>query len=420
MLDKLAQLEEEYLELIKKMRKDSPEVADMLFFKPSPLLQIRNRLLDKKTVLVEYFLGEQQSFIFLITKEETELYPLPGRKELKKSLKAYLKILSDFPRGRFRGIPAAQRLYRELLFPLEKIKDKSVNNLIIIPDGILYYLPFGTLIPDSQQKPTLRDCLLSSYNISYAPSASSLWFLSKKELPKKTSPSLLALGDPAYPVSFSKKEEGKKTPSQILKTLYQAQGFNISLLPHSKKEIKKIAKYFPEHNSQVFRGEEASEEAVKNLPLEEYKVIHFACHSLLDVKFPFRSALVLSLSREEKEDGFLQVREIWNLKLKANLVVLSTCQSGKGKLEKGEGVLGLPRVFFYAGAKSVVYSLWKIGDKPTARFMDYFYRFLREGGGKSQALRKAKLKMMETRYRHPFFWAPFILNGEGDTSIFNP
>jgi CHAT domain-containing protein len=117
------------------------------------------------------------------------------------------------------------------------------------------------------------------------------------------------------------------------------------------------------------------------------------------------------------EDGFLQVREIYNLKLNADLVVLSACQTGRGKLEKGEGILGFPRIFFYVGAKSVVLSLWKINDKSTSVFMDYFYYYLSQGNEKIQALRNAKLKMLESKFNHPFYWAAYILNGDFDSPI---
>jgi len=115
---------------------------------------------------------------------------------------------------------------------------------------------------------------------------------------------------------------------------------------------------------------------------------------------------------ESEEDGFLLVREIYNLRLSADMIVLSACQTGKGRLENVEGVLGLPRIFFYCGARSVVSSLWKINDKSTTQFMSHFYKYLSEGNSKSQALRLAKIKMINSRYSHPFFWASFVLYGD--------
>ena len=129
---------------------------------------------------------------------------------------------------------------------------------------------------------------------------------------------------------------------------------------------------FPRNNRSIYLGEFANECIVKNTVGQDYSVIHFACHGFLDEQFPYRSALVLSFNDNEKEDGFFQVREIFNSRLKAEMVVLSACQTGRGTLKAGEGILGLPRVFFYTGARSVVSTLWNIGDKPTARFMNFF------------------------------------------------
>jgi len=125
-----------------------------------------------------------------------------------------------------------------------------------------------------------------------------------------------------------------------------------------------------------------------------------------------RSALVLTLDDDPNEDGFLQAREISKLQLNADLVVLSACQSGKGRLENGEGVLGLPRSFFYAGARSTISSLWKINDRSTSEIMPEFYRCLAAGHNKARSLRLAKLKMLKSRFSHPFYWAAFILNGD--------
>jgi CHAT domain-containing protein len=118
------------------------------------------------------------------------------------------------------------------------------------------------------------------------------------------------------------------------------------------------------------------------------------------------------------EDGFLQVSEIYNLRLRSELVILSACQTARGRLENGEGILGLPRIFFYSGARSVLSTLWRIEDKSTARFMKYFYKYLTKGFDKSESLRLAKIKMIKSGYSHPFYWAGFVLNGEYSSAIF--
>ena len=223
--------------------------------------------------------------------------------------------------------------------------------------------------------------------------------------------SLLAIGDPKYE-SEKQSDSDQKTSSLILKEIYNNQGYDFFAIPYSRKEIKNIARLFPKHKRDVYLGEKAKEEVIKKTSLQDYKIVHFACHSLLDEKFPFRSALVLALDDDNEEDGFLLVREIYNLRLSADMIVLSACQTGRGRLENVEGVLGLPRIFFYCGARSVVSSLWKINDKSTTQFMSNFYEYISKGKSKAQALRLAKLKMLDSRFNHPFFWASFVLYGD--------
>lgn len=405
------QAENEYMLFISKMRTEIPEVANMILPEPCHLVEVQNRLLDDKTAVVEYFLGEKQSYLLIIEKNGSNLYLLPSRNEIKKSIKGFIKELSDPPKGMFRGFLASKRLYKELLMPIEEVLPKSIEHLIIIPDGFLYFLPFEALLSSSIDQASNGTFIIEQYKISYAPSCSSLLFLKEKRVKTEHPKSLLAIGDPKYDLGRISNSD-QKTSSLILKEIYENQGFDFSPLPYSRKEIKKIAKLFPKQKRDFYLGKQAKEEVIKWAALKDYKIIHFACHSLLDEKFPFRSALVLTIDIDSGEDGFLLVREIYNLRLTADLIVLSACQTGRGKLENIEGVLGLPRIFFYCGAGSVVSSLWKINDKSTTKFMSYFYKYISEGNCKSQALRLAKIKMLETKYSHPFYWASFVLYGD--------
>jgi CHAT domain-containing protein len=176
--------------------------------------------------------------------------------------------------------------------------------------------------------------------------------------------------------------------------------------------IDHVARRFRRSEVDILSESQANEDAIKSSFLEEYRIIHFACHGFLDEKTPGRSALVLTLDDDPNEDGFLQAREISNLRLNADLVVLSACQTGKGRLENGEGILGLPRSFFYAGARSTISSLWKVNDKSTSKIMPDFYRYLASGYDKARALGLAKLNMLKSRFSHPFYWAAFVLNGD--------
>jgi len=304
---------------------------------------------------------------------------------------------------------AAERIAGEILFPLRLPDLQSIENLIIVPDGVLYYLPFEALSLSDEKKPSVQ-YVVERFAVSYSPSSSSLYFLTRKESGPR-SKRLLAFGDPIYQRG-SGLETKKQTAGEILREFYLNQGFRFSPLPFSKKEVRGLSKHFPAGKVEIFLGKKAKEEVLKSIPLTEYGIVHFACHGLLDEQVPFRSALVLSIDEDKKEDGFLQVREIYNLRFNAEMVVLSACQTGRGRLESGEGILGLPRIFFYAGAKSVISTLWPINDKSTSFLMRSLYEHLAKGESKSQAIRSAKINMLKSKYAHPFYWAAFVLNGD--------
>jgi CHAT domain-containing protein len=223
---------------------------------------------------------------------------------------------------------------------------------------------------------------------------------------------LLAFGNPVYSQSVP-----VDSLEHIFRDYYLDQGLKLSSLSHTEQEVKRIAQYFDRDLRDIYLGQQASEDKLKHLRLSDYKIIHFASHGYLDDRFFNRSALILSVNENAAEDGFLQVREIYQLRLNADLVVLSACQTGKGKLEQGEGVLGLTRAFISAGAKSVVSTLWNIDDQVSSDFMTTFYQHLLAGKSKTQSLRAAKLTMIHSHYNHPFYWAAFVLNGDCLSSL---
>jgi CHAT domain-containing protein len=414
LLIKLQREEDKFMSLVSEENLEIPELSNTV--SPCRVEQIQ-QLLNKNTALIEYFLGENQTIMFLITKTEFFVFPLPSRNVIENSIKAFLKMISSPPKVEFNGILAAKRIYNELIFPAERKIANVISNLIIIPDGILYYLPFETLIKSINGN-IIEECyLINDYSISYAPSSSILLFLSKIHNEQSSPKGLLAFGNPFHSFNAPIKQKKQNINIKVLKEVYLNTDFAFSSLPYSGREIMKISRYFSREKRDVFINEDAKEEVIKEISLIDYRIIHFACHALLNEKFPFRSGLILSFDEDSKEDGFLQVREIYSLKLNTDLVVLSACQTGKGKLEIGEGILGFPRTFFYAGAKSVLFSLWKINDKSTALFMNYFYYYLSQESEKAQALRLAKLKMLESKFCHPFYWAAFVLNGDFNSTI---
>jgi CHAT domain-containing protein len=222
----------------------------------------------------------------------------------------------------------------------------------------------------------------------------------------------VAFGDPVYgePVANANQApEGSKID------YYAERGFDLRRLPYTRTEVTGIGALFPGSERRVFLGTDANEQKVKSETLDRYRYIHFAAHGVVDEENPARSGIVLSLEGSEKEDGVLQVTEIMRLKLNADLVTLSACRTGLGKVVSGEGVLGLTRAFFYAGARGVVVSLWSVNDTATAEMMKIFYRNLKRGMSKDESLRQAKLELSRGKHlawRHPYYWAGFVLVGE--------
>ncbi len=412
LLQRLEREEDEYFSFLNKIKSARAEKDTFSSLDVISLEGVQKDVLDEKTAILEFFLGRKQSYALLITKNDFVIRALPPQKVIEDSLRAYLKMISTPPSGGFRGIMAAKRLYKDILFPFEEWVRFSIEHLVIVPDGILYYLPFETLIPDQGEGTAGSRYLIESHRISYAPSVSSLAYLINRGDTREYSRLLLAMANPVYSFQLSSKKKNLKIYEEALREVYLNKGFDFSPLPFSKKEVKQISRYFSKGKVDIYTGAEAKEEVVKNASLAGYQIVHFACHGLLDEKAPSRSALVLTLGDNTEEDGFLQAREIHNLKLNASLAVLSACQTGRGRLENGEGIFGLPRVFFYAGAQSTLSSLWKVNDKSTAGFMRYFYQFLKTGNDKANALRLAKIRMIRSEFSHPFFWAAFILNGD--------
>jgi len=378
---------------------------------PISLRVLQSAVLPDRTALVEYFLGDERSFLMCVTKSTFHLAELPSTRSIEDSLIGYLSFLEDPSIPAEEGLPAARRLYRELLLPAASVIPGDVDRLVIVPDGILFRLPFETLVPEASGSPPAV-YLNNRYVISYAPSASSLFYL-KQEPKNPYRKNVLAFGVSEYgPSSRRSGAEDVISASSILNDLYKRNGFVIGPLPFARTEIENIARRVRPEQIDLYYGEEATEATFKRLDLTTYRLIHLACHAFSDDRYPPRSALVLPPGADGEEDGFLEVSELYGMKTSADLVVLSACQTGRGKIIRNEGILGLPRIFFYMGARSVIATLWPVRDKASAVFMDYFYDGYFRGAGKAESLQAAKRKMAVTRYAHPYYWASYTLTGE--------
>jgi CHAT domain-containing protein len=298
-----------------------------------------------------------------------------------------------------------------------------VDSLVIVPDDALHYLAFETLIQDAgsvadrqaSNERTTPAYLLENFTISYSPSATVLAELavSASAAPMAERASMAVFADPALASVLL--AENSAMPASVAQSLYAEEGLQVSRIPFSASEAQAIERYAGP-GSKIYTGAEASESRVKADHLNRFRVIHFATHGLISQQKPARSALVLAPG--EYEDGFLQVREIYELKLESDLVVLSACQSARGQILAGDGIRGLAQAFLHAGARSVVASLWDVNDAGTALFMDAFYRHLADQKSKAETLRAAKIEMLrQSPTSSPRYWAAFILIGEANDRV---
>jgi CHAT domain-containing protein len=388
----------------------------VVWSEPATVAWLRERMSRDKSALVEFLLGETRSFVWLITSEGVSCEILQSRKEIEKAVRPYLEALRTAPNNVHLQAEIANTkeqstaLFSLLIGNLTK-QITPGQKLIIVPDGLLHYLPFETLIHDGRY-------LIQDHEISYNPSASmlSLWPDSSRERDDSKKMELLAFGDPVFESGLNARNAGKPAKTHIGQTMQSvraAQGFSLARLPRTRDEVQDIASLFPPERRRVYLGAESTEDAVKRESLRDYKRLHFATHSLTDEESPSRSAVVLSLDGDPQEDGFLEASEIAELDMDCDLAVLSACQTGRGQLFSGEGIVGLSRAFLIAGARSVVVSLWNVTEISTGQLMKNFYKQLARGAGNASALRDAKLQMIDStkEIQHPYYWAPFVMIG---------
>jgi len=390
---------------------------------PQPLPHGRvAELLDTETALIEYVLGDKQSFAWVVFQGKVSSVALPPGKDLAAAVATHRaassgKVSSQTAAQAIAKLKAlGQQLYQKLFQPLEE-RLAAARKLIIVPDGALAYLPFETLAGEPKRPASTAPYLAERFAISYAPSASALAALRtlRRNADREVKKGIVAFGDPVY----AKSEADEAAPTNEARTRQAERSFDFRQLPYTRTEVNEIAALFPPAERRVFLGAAAHEQNVKAEPLREYRYVHFAAHALIDEDYPARSGIVLSTPTDSKgdskEDGALQMSEVMRLKLNADLVTLSACRTGLGQLLKGEGIIGLTRAFLYAGADSVVVSLWNVNDIATATLMKAFYKNLKQGLSKDDALRQAKLELIRGRqpaWRHPYYWAAFVLVGD--------
>jgi CHAT domain-containing protein len=311
-------------------------------------------------------------------------------------------------------ITAAKQLYHHLLAP---VADKLTQSLIIVPDGVLGYIPFEALlieeVTDKYNYPTFP-YLLNKHSISYTYSATLLQEMQQRQHLQKPSKELLAMA-PFYAEGYSQTRD-IISREVVLDTVAASSSIfstnEFSPLPNSGIEVETISSIW---TGDYFLGNDATEILFNDMA-SYYQILHLATHGQADYRYGDYSFLAFSQLPDSIENELLYVRDIYNLQLNADLVVLSACDAGIGELKKGEGVISLARAFAYAGAKSMVTSLWKVNDASTKDLMINLHQNLKSGMTKDQAVQQAKLKYIsdqsEKDLSHPYFWGSFIAIGD--------
>ncbi|HEY2290303.1 MAG TPA: CHAT domain-containing tetratricopeptide repeat protein [Thermoanaerobaculia bacterium] len=415
--DERAALEEERLAVLRdldaveaEIRERSPGFAALTQPQPLSTAGIQS-LLEPDTLLLSYSLGEERSYLWAVTSDRVESFELPGRVRVEALARKVHEELSRFDvEGRRQEAEDTAALGRLLLGPVAgRLPGKR---LAVVPDGALEYVPFAAL--PSPEGPDAAP-LIERHEIADLPSASALAV--QRRLLARRPPAakrLAVIADPVFDLRDSRVAARGGARSAVRSGEGDPPAFE--RLPASRQEAEAIAALVPRSESMLALGFDAALPRVLGDRLSGFRVVHFATHGVIDAERPALSGLALSMvdAAGHPQEGFLHLHDIYNLKLDADLVVLSGCRTALGKEVRGEGLIGLTRGFQYAGAPRVLASLWRVEDQATAALMTRFYRALWiDKLPPAAALRQAQLGLRgQRRWRDPYFWAGFVLEGD--------
>ncbi len=410
-----------------EIRRISPRLAELEDPRPVTTEEIRQNL-DPGTVMISYSVSGDHIDLFVLPREgKLEAYQIPLDVE-----KLWLQIRRFYGQlqGSSKGFASSRSemgkwLYERLIRPAARRIEQS-ERLLIIPDGALHYLPFAALVRTTDDG---TDQYLVEWKPVHTAISATVHALLKKErsATEQTGIEIAAFGNPSYP---GEQGDGTKGLATVRSAIGRGLIDGLSPLPHSGREATAIGVMYPGEATQTWTGQDATEERAKALG-KDVDIVHFAVHGTVDPDYPFDSFLAFTIPNppsEGRDNGLLQVWEIFeNVRLDADLVVLSACQTALGENRGGEGIISLSRAFQYAGARTVAASLWRVSDASTAELMIRFYRHLKGGKSKDEALRAAQVELIrdgpievenekgevvEEDYSAPYHWAAFQLIGD--------
>lgn len=463
--DELDDLQTKLDEIENRIREQNPRYKALTAPQPLALADVQRNVLDDSTALLEYSLGEEESYLWAVTKDAAAVFRLPPRATIDRQAGELRDLLvpaslrlslvtsasgTDVRRAAAQAnTPAAlppaeafaaasRALYASVVAPAAQFVGK--RRLLVVPEGTLAYVPFEALVtadaPAGAGYAALP-FLVKENEVVYAPSASVVDALRRQTQATLVGApgSVLIIADPVFDatdprlrgqrvaaparaVEASRELTLKKAMQDVAPADQQpADGASPRRLEATREEATQAAAAARAAGLKAdpWLDLEASEENAASRDLTQYRVVHFATHGLLDTERPQFTGLVLTLVGNRGADGFLRTDEVFNLRLGRPLVMLSACETGLGRERRGEGVIGLTRAFMYAGAPAVGVTLWSVADRSTAELMTEFYRALlgRERMAPAAALREARLRMLaDPRRAAPFYWAPFVVVGD--------
>lgn len=457
----LEALSTDYDNIENQIRAASPKYASLTAPQPLTLSEVQQKVLDDKTALLEYSLGDERSYLWAVTPTSVALFKLPARsavaqqaQDLRAALippKLQRRIVgidvADAQRGlglssdpaALSGVAAqfataSNALYKTAVEPAAKIVGD--RRLLVVADGALNYVPFEAFVTaTSGTDYSTLPYLVKTNEVVYAPSASVVAVI-RQGTAKPSGKSLLLVADPVFnssdPRAKGAAAGGQSSADTRGLSLSSAVtdvagaptggatptgGLQLLRLNGTRTEAEQIARLTRASGGQadVWLDLDANEANMTTRDIKKYRVIHIATHGLLNAERPQFTGIVLSLVGNKSGDGFLRTDEVFNLNLGGSLVMLSACETGLGKEKRGEGVIGLTRAFMYAGAPTVGVSLWSVADKSTADLMTDFYKRLLStpDASPTASMRAAQVAMIDgKKYSAPFYWAPFVLVGE--------
>jgi CHAT domain-containing protein len=388
-LQDLDTAEREFESLVASLRRDHPSYASLRYPQPLSIERIQS-LLHEDEALIEFATGERSGFGWVVRRSGIAMFTVPPRPALDPAVRLMEAVAASDDREAIRA--AGQRLGELVLGPAIERLD-GARRLVIVPDGPLHRLPFASLR-------IRRDrWLVEEFAIAIAPSATVLGELRGRPLTAAAKP-LIAFAASADNPAAARLSPAARNPGRPLQ--------------HADQEVEDAIRLLDAGETSKGR----TESAVKTLATEPVRIVHFAAHAIADEAVPRRSGVLLEA--DERDDGWLQVHEIPNISMRADLVVLATCRSHAGRSVRGEGLLGLSRAFMRAGARAVVATLWEVDDRDTRRLVSAFYDQLRSGSGADEALRIAQLRMIREggQAASPKVWASFIVTGDASPPLF--